>query len=193
MARMRFLCDAERCIECNACVTACKNEHEVPWASTGVASLRLTTVSRANALSLLRVCTVPTHPALQCARLTASTRQSKGWFSTLRTSALVADIASTRAHSVRHNTRKQVTSDPEARWTSVPSALVDLRKTTPQKNTRSTGVTVWLKVNFRFVLKCAPQKHFSAVMATWLPTSTASGSYPVGSVRVLGVGVQLTT
>ena len=31
MARMKFLCDAERCIECNACVTACKNEHEIPW------------------------------------------------------------------------------------------------------------------------------------------------------------------
>jgi formate dehydrogenase iron-sulfur subunit len=31
MARMKFLCDAERCIECNACVTACKNEHDVPW------------------------------------------------------------------------------------------------------------------------------------------------------------------
>ncbi|MGB8125454.1 MAG: 4Fe-4S binding protein, partial [Pseudolabrys sp.] len=28
MARMKFLCDADRCIECNACVTACKNEHE---------------------------------------------------------------------------------------------------------------------------------------------------------------------
>mgnify|MGYP000066595925 CR=1 FL=1 len=31
MANMKFYCDAERCIECNACVTACKNEHEVPW------------------------------------------------------------------------------------------------------------------------------------------------------------------
>ena len=31
MARMKFICDAERCIECNGCVTACKNEHEVPW------------------------------------------------------------------------------------------------------------------------------------------------------------------
>jgi len=28
MARMKFLCDVERCIECNACVAACKNEHE---------------------------------------------------------------------------------------------------------------------------------------------------------------------
>lgn len=32
MARMKFICDSERCIECNACTTACKNEHEVPWA-----------------------------------------------------------------------------------------------------------------------------------------------------------------
>ena len=31
MARMKFLCDAERCIECNACVTACKQEHDIPW------------------------------------------------------------------------------------------------------------------------------------------------------------------
>src|SRR3974390_871238 len=31
MARMKFLCDADRCIECNACVTACKNEHKGPW------------------------------------------------------------------------------------------------------------------------------------------------------------------
>ncbi len=31
MARMKFLLDAERCIECNACAVACKNEHEVPW------------------------------------------------------------------------------------------------------------------------------------------------------------------
>ncbi len=31
MARMRFLCDVERCIDCNACAVACKNENEVPW------------------------------------------------------------------------------------------------------------------------------------------------------------------
>ena len=29
MAAMKFYCDAERCIECNGCVTACKNENEV--------------------------------------------------------------------------------------------------------------------------------------------------------------------
>ena len=42
MARMKFLCDAERCIECNGCATACKQEHEVPW---GVNRRRLVTVN----------------------------------------------------------------------------------------------------------------------------------------------------
>jgi formate dehydrogenase iron-sulfur subunit len=27
----KFLCDGERCIECNGCVVACKNANEVPW------------------------------------------------------------------------------------------------------------------------------------------------------------------
>jgi len=30
MARMRFLLDAERCIDCGACVAACDSEHNVP-------------------------------------------------------------------------------------------------------------------------------------------------------------------
>lgn len=28
MARMKFLCDSKRCIECNGCVTACKNAND---------------------------------------------------------------------------------------------------------------------------------------------------------------------
>src|SRR5258708_21424944 len=42
MARMKFLCDADRCIDCNACVTACKNEHEVPW---GINPRRVVTIN----------------------------------------------------------------------------------------------------------------------------------------------------
>jgi len=45
MARMKFLCDAERCIECNGCVTACKNENEVPW---GVNRRRVITLDDGN-------------------------------------------------------------------------------------------------------------------------------------------------
>jgi formate dehydrogenase iron-sulfur subunit len=36
------LCDAERCIECNGCVTACKAEHDVPW---GVNRRRVVTLN----------------------------------------------------------------------------------------------------------------------------------------------------
>src|SRR6202008_1453655 len=42
MARMKFICDSERCIECNGCVTACKSEHEVPW---GVNRRRVVTMN----------------------------------------------------------------------------------------------------------------------------------------------------
>jgi formate dehydrogenase iron-sulfur subunit len=42
MARMKFLCDAERCIECNACATSCKNENEVPW---GINRRRVVTIN----------------------------------------------------------------------------------------------------------------------------------------------------
>jgi formate dehydrogenase iron-sulfur subunit len=42
MAKMKFLCDAERCIECNGCVTACKNVNEVPW---GVNRRRVVTLN----------------------------------------------------------------------------------------------------------------------------------------------------
>jgi anaerobic selenocysteine-containing dehydrogenase/Fe-S-cluster-containing dehydrogenase component len=36
------VCQIERCIECNACATACKNEHEVPW---GVNRRRVVTIN----------------------------------------------------------------------------------------------------------------------------------------------------
>src|SRR6202048_5131071 len=42
MDRMKFLCDAERCIECNGCVTACKQENDVPW---GVNRRRVVTIN----------------------------------------------------------------------------------------------------------------------------------------------------
>jgi formate dehydrogenase iron-sulfur subunit len=40
-ARMKFICDTERCIDCNGCVTACKSENETPW---GVNRRRVVTI-----------------------------------------------------------------------------------------------------------------------------------------------------
>ena len=41
MAKMKFLCDSERCIECNGCVTACKNANETEW---GIQRRRVVTI-----------------------------------------------------------------------------------------------------------------------------------------------------
>ncbi len=41
MARMKFLCDVERCIDCKGCVTACKEGHHIP---VGVNRRRVITV-----------------------------------------------------------------------------------------------------------------------------------------------------
>ncbi|RUM37071.1 MAG: formate dehydrogenase [Desulfobulbus sp.] len=42
MARMKFLCDVERCIDCNGCVVACKEGNQVP---VGVNRRRVITVN----------------------------------------------------------------------------------------------------------------------------------------------------
>ncbi|EGQ9728770.1 formate dehydrogenase FDH3 subunit beta [Vibrio cholerae] len=44
MARMKFLCDTKRCIECNGCVTACKNENDdaLEW---GIQRRRIVTLN----------------------------------------------------------------------------------------------------------------------------------------------------
>ena len=42
MAQMKFMCDAERCIECNGCVTACKNANDVEW---GIQRRRVVTLN----------------------------------------------------------------------------------------------------------------------------------------------------
>jgi formate dehydrogenase iron-sulfur subunit len=42
MARMKFLCDVERCIDCNGCVVACKEGNQVP---VGVNRRRVITIN----------------------------------------------------------------------------------------------------------------------------------------------------
>ncbi|TKB51007.1 4Fe-4S dicluster domain-containing protein [Ferrimonas sediminicola] len=44
MATMKFMCDTKRCIECNGCVTACKNENDsaLEW---GISRRRVVTIN----------------------------------------------------------------------------------------------------------------------------------------------------
>jgi formate dehydrogenase iron-sulfur subunit len=97
MARMKFICDAERCIECNGCVTACKNEHEVPWGVNRRRVVTSTTACRAKSPSRWPACTAATRPAWRSARSTASTAPTKAWCCTTRTSASAAATAATPA------------------------------------------------------------------------------------------------
>jgi len=68
MARMKFLCDADRCIECNACVTACKNENEVPWGINRRRVVTLNDGNQANVRYRWPACTAPMHLAPQFVR-----------------------------------------------------------------------------------------------------------------------------
>ncbi len=74
MARMKFMCDTKRCIECNGCVTACKNENDdaLEW---GIQRRRVVTLNDGlpeRPPSRSPACTAPTPPAWRSARPTAS-------------------------------------------------------------------------------------------------------------------------
>ena len=81
MARMKFLCDADRCINCNACVTACKNENEVPW---GINRRRVVTINDGKPGERRYpwpACIARTRPAPPSARSVAYFRRKKAWCS----------------------------------------------------------------------------------------------------------------
>ena len=79
MARMKFLCDADRCIDCNACVTACKNENEVPW---GINRRRVVTINdgKPGERSVSMACMHCTDaPCAAVCPVTASSRPKTAW------------------------------------------------------------------------------------------------------------------
>ena len=128
MARMKFLCDADRCIECNACVTACKNEHEVPW---GINRRRVVTINdgKPGERSVSMACMHCTDaPCAAVCPVRASTRPLTASCCIPRTCASVADIVSTPARSARRNIRRSATSARAARWTSAPIAPAGRRR-----------------------------------------------------------------
>ena len=104
MARMKFLCDAERCIECNGCVTACKNEHEVPW---GINRRRVVTINdgkpgeRSISVACMHCTDAPCMAV--CPVDCFYTHRRTAWCCTTRTCASAAATASTPARSARRS------------------------------------------------------------------------------------------
>ena len=106
MARMKFICDAERCIECNGCVTACKAEHDVPW---GVNRRRVVTLNdgvpgeRSISVACMHCSDAP---CMAVCPVDCFYRTDGAWCCTTRTSAsAAATAAATPARSARRSSR----------------------------------------------------------------------------------------
>ena len=122
MARMKFLCDADRCIDCNACVTACKNENEVPW---GINRRRVVTINdgKPGERSVSMACMHCTDaPCAAVCPVSASSRPKTASCCIPRTCASAAATASTPVRSERRSIHRSAISARAARWTNAPTA-----------------------------------------------------------------------
>ena len=140
MARMKFLCDAERCIECNACVTACKNENEVPW---GINRRRVVTINdgkpgeRSVSMACMH-CTDAPCAAVCPVRLLLHDRRCRG-------AALQGPVHRLRLLLLRLPVRRAAISAGRqlrhraARWTSAPTAPAGRKRTAPQAEFEKYG------------------------------------------------------
>jgi len=157
MGRAKFLVDAERCIECNACVTACKNEHEVPW---GINRRKVVTINDGSPgeRSISVACIAPTRHVWRSVQRTVFIRMRKGWYYTLKTFASDVVTAFMHVPLAHRNFHKLEILDLVARWTNVPFALVDQKKHIPLLNLQNMAETALRKANCQFVRKCAQLK-----------------------------------
>ena len=190
MARMKFLCDAERCIECNACVTACKNEHEVPW---GVNRRRVVTIQdgkpgeRSISVACMHcsdapctaVCPVDcfyqTRPRCGAA-LEGSVHRL--WLLLLCVSVWRAAVSAGRQLWFSGQDGQMYLL---CRWSGRRHVSVRIPK---------YGRTVLQRANCQYVRKCARPRHSSQVMVTPSQTFSASALLLVDLDQVLGDGVQ---
>ncbi len=168
MARMKFICDAERCIEMQQ-LRHCLQERTrgalgrepAPRGDDQRRHSQRREVHLGGLHALLR-----TRPAWPSARWTASTGPTTAWCCTTRTSASAAATAPTPAPSAPCSSSARAPSACAARWTSARSAPGARRRTAARKNSRSTAATGWPRASCRSAPKCARPRRCSAAMAT---------------------------
>ena len=187
MARMKFYCDAERCIECNACITACKNENEVPW---GVNRRRVVTIKDGDpgerSLSL-PVCIVRMHPVRRCVPLIVSILRMMALYCMTKIYVLVVVIAFMPVLLGRHSSQVLKRFLHVERWISVHSAPVARKRRIVVKNTVSTVLIALLKASYHCVRRCAQPKLYWLVMRTYCLTFTVNALLIVEQVFSTGV------
>ena len=159
MAKMKFLCDAERCIECNGCVTACKNEHEVPW---GVNRRRVITLGdgEAGEKSISVACMHCTDApcAAVCPVDCFYTTGQTAWSCMTRTCVSAAAIVFTPVLWAHRNIRRQMPLAYVAKWTNARFVQAVLKTITVSLKLKNTVATVWRKESCLCVRKCVRPK-----------------------------------
>jgi Fe-S-cluster-containing dehydrogenase component len=189
MARMKFLCDAERCIECNACVTACKNEHEVPW---GINRRRVVTINdgKPGERSISVACMhCSDAPCMAVCPVDCFYQTDEGVVLHSKDLCIGCGYCFYACPFGAPQYPAGGQLRPAARWTSAPSAPAARKRPTPTPSSRSTAATAWPRASFRCARKCARPRRCSPVTATrcrrHLPRARGG---PRLRLRCLGLG-----
>ena len=147
----------DRCIECNACVTACKNEHEVPW---GINRRRVVTLNdgkpgeRCISMACMHCTDAPCAAVcpVNCFYTTAD-----GVVLHDKDLCIGCGYCFYACPSARRNTRASAISAAAARWTSAPTAPAGRSRTTARRNTCNTAATASPRASCRSAPRCAHQ------------------------------------
>jgi formate dehydrogenase iron-sulfur subunit len=136
---MKFLCDADRCIECNACVTACKNEHEVPW---GINRRRVVTINdgKPGERSISMACMHCTDaPCAAVCPVDCFYTTADGVVLHSKDLCIGCGYCFYACPFGAPQYPRSATSARAARWTSAPSAPAARKPTTPPPSTSKYG------------------------------------------------------
>jgi Fe-S-cluster-containing dehydrogenase component len=188
MARMKFLSDAERCIECNACVTACKNENEIPW---GVNRRRVVTINdgkpgeRSITVACMH-CSDP--PCMAVCPVDVFYQTDEGVVLHSKDLCIGCGYCFYACPFGAPQFPQVGNFGSRGKMDSVPSAPAGRRRITPRPSSRSTDATVWPKASCRSARKCARPRLCWRATAISCPISTASAWSPAVSVPALGAG-----
>ena len=160
MARMKFLCDAERCIECNACVTACKNEHEVPW---GVNRRRVVTIQdgKPGERSISVACMhCSDAPCMAVCPVDCFYQTDQGVFLHSKDLCIGCGYCFYACPFVAPQFPQSGNFGSREKWINVHFVQVVQKTICQIMNSKNMEEIVWQKANYHYALKCVQQKHY---------------------------------
>lgn len=176
MAVMKFLCDTKRCIECNGCVTACKNENDsaLEW---GIQRRRVVTINDGlpGEASISVACMHCTDaPCMAVCPADCFYRTEDGIVLHNKDTCIGCGYCFYACPFGAPQFPKKLPLVVVARWTSVLSAPVAQKKPSPKPSVKNTVPTVLLRASYLCVLSFVRQKPCSRVMRKWYPISTVN-------------------